>query len=219
VNHTTKLTVSVFGAVVALAALEHGVGAVLQGNVAPEGIVFESWAGSELFRILAGEPAMTLIPNLLISGILTILLALLFFAWATIFARRKRSGLVLIGLSLLLLLVGGGFGPPLVGLIVASAATRIHAPLTWWRRHLSAGGLRILGTLWPWFLGCGLCAWLFLIPGVILLDAWIDLNEGLLFVPVITFAALALLLLSFVAAFARDLASGAEIEQMPSFSN
>ena len=52
---------------------------MLQGNVAPEGIMILSWPDSEVFAILAGEPAMTIVPNLLITGILAILFSLLFW--------------------------------------------------------------------------------------------------------------------------------------------
>ena len=68
-KNATRVTVSTFGVLAGIAGIEHGIGELLQGNVAPNGLVIESWAGSELFRILAGEPAMTLIPNLLASGI------------------------------------------------------------------------------------------------------------------------------------------------------
>jgi hypothetical protein len=53
--NATRLTVSTFGAIAALAGIEHGIGEVLQGNKAPEGIMILSWPDSELFEILAGS--------------------------------------------------------------------------------------------------------------------------------------------------------------------
>jgi hypothetical protein len=134
-KNATKVTISTFGLFVGVAGLEHGIGETLQGNIPPSGIVIESWPGSAFFRIVAGEPAMTIIPNLLVSGLLTILVSLIFIAWAIMFVQRKHGGLVMILLSILLLLIGGGFGPPILGLILGVAATRIGAPLTWWRVH------------------------------------------------------------------------------------
>jgi hypothetical protein len=66
---------------------------------------------------MTGLPAMTLIPNFLITGIFAILVSLVVIAWATIFVRRKNGSVTLILLSILMLLVGGGFIPPLFGII------------------------------------------------------------------------------------------------------
>ena len=92
----TKVTVSTFGALAGLAGIEHGIGETLQGNIAPDGMMILSWPGSALFRILAGEPAMTIVPNLFVTGMLAILFSLVFLVWATMFVQRKNGGLVLI---------------------------------------------------------------------------------------------------------------------------
>ena len=117
------MTVSTFGALAGLAGVEHSIGELLQGNTAPERVIILSWPESEWFSILAGEPAMTLVPSLLMTGILAILVSLVFLAWAAMFAQRKHGGLVLIQLSALMLIVGGGFGPPILKVIVGIAAT------------------------------------------------------------------------------------------------
>jgi len=164
-RNVTNVTVSTFGALAGLAGIEHGIGETLQGNIAPDGIVILSWPESAFFRILAGEPAMTIVPNLLVTGVLAILFSLIFLVWATMFVQRKNGGLVLILLSIVMLLVGGGFGPPLLGIIVGAAGTRINAPLTWWRPHLSVGLRRFLEKLWPSSFAACLIAWLLLMPG------------------------------------------------------
>jgi hypothetical protein len=41
---------------------------VLQGNSVPAGIMILSWPGSTFFAILGGEPALTVVPNLLGTG-------------------------------------------------------------------------------------------------------------------------------------------------------
>jgi hypothetical protein len=78
-THTTSATrivVSTFGALVAFAGFEHGVGEILQGPVAPAGLAIESWPNVKAFEILGGEPAMTVIPNLLVTGVLAVIVAL-----------------------------------------------------------------------------------------------------------------------------------------------
>ena len=68
--------VATLGTLAGLAGVEHGIGEILQGNVAPEGLAIIAWPGSELFRVLGGEPAMTIVPSLLVTGILAILVSL-----------------------------------------------------------------------------------------------------------------------------------------------
>ena len=203
-RNATQVTVAVFGTLAALAGIEHGIGEVLQGNVAPAGLMILSWPESEFFRIEAGEPAMTIVPNLLITGILAIVASLAFLVWATLFAHRKRGGLVLLLLSIAMLLVGGGFGPPLLGIILSLAASRINAPLEWWRRHLPAGARPFLAALWPWSLGAGLTAWLSLFPGLPIASYYWGVGDERLVVAIIALA-FGFLFVTILTGLARDL--------------
>jgi len=73
--NATRTVVSTFGLLAGLAGIEHGVGEILQGSVRPAGPVIESWPGSKAFEILGGEPALTVIPNLLVTGIVAVIVA------------------------------------------------------------------------------------------------------------------------------------------------
>lgn len=218
-RNATKVTVSAFGALAGLAGLEHGIGEVLQGNSAPAGIMILSWPGSEFFRILNGEPAMTLIPNFLVTGILAILLSLIFLVWATTLVQRKNGGLVLILLSIFMLLAGGGFGPPMLGIILGVAANRIGKPLTWWRARFSVGSRRALGELWPWFLAGGLVSWLLLCPGSSLLGYFFGVSNPELVIATFFFCALGFLLLAILAAFAHDSQRQTGLHHAPSVTS
>jgi len=202
-NRATRAAVAVFGVLAGAAGLEHGIGEVLQGSQAPAAITIESWPNTPAFDILGGEPAMTLIPNLLVSGVLSILVSLLFIAWAVLFAHRRYGGLILILISLVLLLVGGGFGPPLFGIILGIVATRINAPLTWWREAAPAGLRRVLARLWPWSFGAGILAWLGMFPGTVLLAYFFGVNDEN-FVYALILCMFGLLFLTVAAGFARD---------------
>jgi hypothetical protein len=173
----TRVTISTFGALIGLAGFEHGLGEILQGNVAPQGMLIASWPGSAFFRSLAGEPALTILPNLLLTGLLAILVSLLFLGWAVLFIQRKHGGWVLMGLSILMLLVGGGIFPPILGILMGAVATRINAPLNWWRAPLSVGTARFLGKLWFWSFGACLIAWLCMFPGIAILDYFFGVNS------------------------------------------
>jgi hypothetical protein len=166
-----------------------------------------SWPESEVFDLLVGEPAMTIVPNLLVTGILAILASLVFLVWATMFVHIEHGGLVMILLSIVMLLVGGGLGPPILGVIFGVAVTRINAPLRWWRAHLSMGLRRLLAKLWPWSLVAGVIAWLLVMPGAVLLDYFFSVSDLDIVVPILVFTLLStfgLLLLTIFAGFAYD---------------
>ncbi len=202
-RNATKVTVSTFGAIMGLAGIEHGIGEILQGNIAPIGIMFPSWPGSAFFRIVGGEPAMTIIPNLLVTGILAILFSLAFLVWATLFVQRKNGGLILILLSFAMLLAGGGIFPPVIGIIIGVLGTRINVPFTWWRACLSVGLRQFLGKMWLWsFVAC-LIAWLLLFPGINILGYFFGVNDPNLTLLLI-FLALGSLFFTIFSGFASD---------------
>jgi hypothetical protein len=161
----TRTSVTVLGLLAALNGVDHGIGAISQGPGAPPALVYESWGHVEAFEPLSGEPALTLIPDLLVSGLVTSVVAIALGVWVTLWPDRRRSGPVVLGLAVLLLLVGGGFGPPLLGLVVGLLAIRIDAT-----RSRPVGSVARLGArLWPWPLVAAAGCFLGLVPGTALL--------------------------------------------------
>jgi hypothetical protein len=145
-NSATRAGVSAVGVLCGLAGMEHGVGEILQGNVATSGMVINAWQpASPLF---GEEPAVTIIPNLFVTGVLAVIVSLLVVIWSVAFVQRKNGGAVLLLLSIIQFLVGGGIAPLFPAITVGVAATRINAPLTWWRVHLPVNARRILAKLW-----------------------------------------------------------------------
>ncbi len=118
----TRVAASAIGIFGGLGGASHGPGEMFQGNIAPNGLVIEAWP--EL-TVLAGEPAMTIIPSFLVTGVLTVIFGLLVAVWAAKFVQRKNGGLVLIFLSIIMLLVGGGLFPPVFGVVAGIIGTRI----------------------------------------------------------------------------------------------
>jgi hypothetical protein len=195
----TRIVGSAFGALAALAGVEHGVGEILQGPVRPSSVVIESWPDTARFEILSGEPAMTLVPNMAVTGVLAIITALAVGIWAVWFFQRPHGGLILIGLSVVLLLVGGGFGPPMVTAIIGMAATRIG------KERKKEPGLigSALARAWPWLLGAGLVGYLGLVPGMVLVSRMTSFDNPYL-VSGLMFVAFVGLILSLVAARLHD---------------
>ena len=194
-----RVVIAIFGILAGLAAIEHGIGEINQGWTRPAGLLILSWPDNEAFVILAGEPALTVLPSLLVSGVLTMIIALALAIWSVAFVHRRGGGLVLILLSVALLLVGGGFGPSLIGLILGIAALRMHSV----PRRTSRRFLWPLARLWPWLVGVGVVAYLGLFPGAVLLYHFTGVaNDALVYsLMLISFAAL---ILSLVAARAAD---------------
>jgi hypothetical protein len=116
----TRAAASIVGVFAGLGGASHGPGEMLQGNVAPSGIMIEAWP-----ELTMTQPAMTIIPNFLITGILAIILGLIVAVWAAAFVQRKNGGLILILLSIIMLFVGGGMIPPMFGVAAGIIGTRI----------------------------------------------------------------------------------------------
>jgi hypothetical protein len=149
--------------------LTHGVGEILQGNITPSEMWIASWTQGPIATHMGGDPAMTIVPNLLITGILASFVSLATIAWAAAFVHREHGGAVLILLSIAMLLVGGGVGPPTTGILAGLAGTAINAPLTWWRARFSGNAGRLLAQLWPWVFGVSFLNGVFLFVGSIVL--------------------------------------------------
>lgn len=198
----TRISAMVLGLTAGVAGIEHGIFEVLQGNAQPEGLMISS-IGPPCVPELSWnqcEPAMTVIPSLLITGILAISLGLIVAVWSAFFLRTKPDGLVLILLCIPLLLFGGGIFPPLIGVIAGALGTRIHKPLNPEGSRLSGGLLRFLAVLWPWALFLYV-AWV-LGQWVIghFFNDWLLANGYLIIIMV-----LGSLLLTVITTYARDL--------------
>jgi len=199
-NQATRRFAAAFGAIMALAGIEHGIGEILQGNIVPDGVMILSWPESEFFRNLGGEPAMTIIPNLLITGILAVLVSLALLTWSILFVHKKNGGRVIVFLSIVLLLVGGGIFPPVFGMLIGIVATRIHSPLTWWRARLHGTSRLRLASVWPWSYTAGILAWLSVCPIGYFLG-----EKNPMFILAILFFALGALALTVLSSFAYDI--------------
>ncbi len=203
-NSAARIVASALGVFAGLFGMEHGYFETLQGNVAPGGIYLLAigppcqantvWHGC--------EPAMTIIPNFFVTGILAMIVSLIMMLWAAAFVQRKYGGLVLILLSIPLLLVGGGFVPIPLVIIAGVVGTRINAPLTWWRAHLSAHARSFLARLWPWSL-IATFAW---IPVQFIFGTFFGVeNSNLPLMLGYPLLLLGLILLTILTAFAHDI--------------
>jgi len=146
----TRTVATWLGVVAGIAGLEHGYFEFVQGNIPTPGLAFPSWGPpcvpEEIWH--ACEPAMSILPNFLITGILAMLLSLILIVWAGWFVQRRHGGWVQMALSVLLLLFGGGFFPPIIAFVGGLAGTHINRPLSGQPSRLT----RFAAKLWSWSL-------------------------------------------------------------------
>jgi hypothetical protein len=146
----TRIVALAFGMFAGFGGPEHGYFEILQGHIRPDSLIIAAIGPpcnpEKVWNLC--EPAMTVIPSFLVTGILATVLGLITMVWAVAFVHKRHGGIVLILLSIALLLAGGGLFPPVIGAIAGVVGTRINAPLT--RRPGSVS--RFLAKLWPWSL-------------------------------------------------------------------
>jgi hypothetical protein len=196
-RNATKKTAAWLGASAGIAGMEHGYFEILQGKSLTHGLVINSigppCVPKEMWN--ACEPALTVVPDFLITGILAVVIGLFVLVWSVFFIQRKSGGFVLVLLSVALLLFGGGFFPPLIGLVGGFAGTKINKPFN----GQPGSSTTFFTKLWPWPLVIFL-VWIF--------GQWIVgyfVNEFLQSIMVYgVILILVTLVLSVITAYARD---------------
>lgn len=133
--HGIRAVVAAFGILCGLTGMIAGFFEIRQGNIIPSGFeistIGQNYSMSEDFTYFA----ITIIPNLLITGILAVIVSSIVIIWSVGFVHKKNGVLILLGLSITQMLVGGGWVIDLA-LMTCVLATRIDKPLNWWRSYL-----------------------------------------------------------------------------------
>ncbi|HVN54921.1 MAG TPA: hypothetical protein VMT46_11375 [Anaerolineaceae bacterium] len=148
-NRTTKTIVSIIGALLGFAGIDHGFFEAIQGNTPTPGLLIMAIGEGNPFGFPAGEGAFSIVPNFLVTGILAMLVGATIIVWSVGFVHKKHGATVFLLLFILLLLVGGGIGQIVFFLPAWGIATRIHKPLAWWRRALPEPVRGTLSAIWP----------------------------------------------------------------------
>lgn len=95
----------------------HGVGEILQtGNQATSNLIYALDVADPAKVWHGGLPAFTLIPDFLISGIITLLISIAIIVFANLLIESKHFIFFPL-VFILLFLFGGGFVPPFIGII------------------------------------------------------------------------------------------------------
>ncbi len=165
-NRATRVATSTIGIYAGLLGALHGCFELMQGNIAPGGIGIHAIGTPCQADAVwhACLPAMTVVPNLVITGALAIIVSLIALVWAAKFIHAKNGGLILVLLSILMLLVGAGFIPPYAGILAGIVGGRINKPLPIQRIFRFGRIWNFLAKLWPWtliaFVGWSIGGWI-----------------------------------------------------------
>ncbi|MBN2501739.1 MAG: hypothetical protein JXB38_13240 [Anaerolineales bacterium] len=131
-----------------LSGVNHGIFEILQGSAPTSGLVFNAIGEAQRFWPGGTEPAFSLIPNYLVTGIVSIIVGLAIVVWSLWFLPTKHGRTVFLGLFILSFLVGGGMGQAFFFIPTWAFATRMGKPLTWWRKVLPRRTWPFLSKLW-----------------------------------------------------------------------
>lgn len=146
--NATRVIATTIGVIFGFSGINHGFFEFLQGNKNTEGLVIQAIGEAQRFWALGTEEAFTIIPNFMISGLLSMLVGLAIIIWSLWFLPTKYGRTVFLLLFILLFLVGGGIGQIAFFIPAWAFATRIDKPLTWWKKVLPKSSWPILSKLW-----------------------------------------------------------------------
>lgn len=156
--NATRIVVAAFAMLCGLTGITAGFFEILQGNVAPDGLIistigpeYNMWKTYGLSELMETYSALTIVPNFFVTGMLAIIASCVVIIWGVGFIHRKHGVIIFLLLSVIQLLVGGSFVMDLA-LITTITATRTNNPLTWWKIHLSSRVKDLLAKLWFWSL-------------------------------------------------------------------
>lgn len=203
-NFSTRIYVLILGIIAGLAGMAHGIFEILQGNKSTE-------------DILARIGAYTIIPNYLLTGLVSVVISFLILVWIIGFIHKNNGTTIFMLLLIILFFVGGGIAPIIGLLITWAVATRINKPLAWWKNVLPESLRKRFAKLWLVFLITGILflligigIWLiFTPPGenyqITIVDyiCWIFLGLGFLFQ-----------ILTIISGFARDIGRQHSLSQV-----
>ena len=111
-----RIAAMIFGVAAVFIGVFHGYSETQQGSVAPSSIFINAVGGTDCEPNNC-FPAMTIIPNFLAAGIATIIVGIIMLGWVVLRLNDRTGGIGLILLSIIILLTGGGFLAPILGVI------------------------------------------------------------------------------------------------------
>jgi hypothetical protein len=129
--NATRRIVCTLGVLFAIGGIDHGLFETLQGNTPTAGLFIHSIGPRQQMWPYGTEDAFTLIPNFLLSGIVSIALSLLIAVWSIRFVHGKHGSAIFLLLFILLFLSGGGVAQVVFFTVAWAVSLRIGKPPAW----------------------------------------------------------------------------------------
>jgi hypothetical protein len=136
------------GIMCGFSGLEHGFFEMLQGNAVPAGRSINAIGEAFRFWRYGVEPAYTLIPNFLITGIVAIVFSAAVMIVSVFFVRKKYGWIVFTLFSILQYLSGGGAAQFGLAIVIGIMASRIDKPLRLWRKIFPLRARQAFSKIW-----------------------------------------------------------------------
>jgi len=207
-NSATRTVATALGILAGLIGLLHGLFEMPQGIVSPPEIYINA-IGSPCQGNLVWHqcfPAVTILPSFLVSGVISIIVSLIIIVWAIVFWRWLYGGQVLILLSIIQLLVGGGFISPVLGIIAGLVGLTLREPFGWLQDHLSDDWKGRLASVWPYSLiATGLWLVCYSMLGLLFNDFMLKSGLFSLFFAIGLMVLIVLIVLAVLSGFAKDM--------------
>lgn len=207
-NRATKVTASTLGVLVGLAGIDHGIFEILQGNIATSEIMIAAIGPAQRFWLYGEETALTIVPNFFFTGILAVIFGVLVTLWSWLFIDRKYGAGILMLLSIILFLVGGGFAPIFMAILASLTASQIDKPLKFWRAALPGAISRFLGKMWRVILILFVVCFVVSVEIAIFgwpLTSFLGADRTLEILNLLSYLMLGLMLMSMLSAYAHDI--------------
>jgi hypothetical protein len=204
----TRLIVTTVGVLFGLfSGVNHGFFEFLHGNKPTSGLIIQAIGEAQRFWPRGTGEALTIIPNYMVTGIISMILGITIVIWSIWFLPRPHGPAVFLSLFILLFLCGGGIGQVVFFIPAWAFATRMHKPLVWWRKVIPHSSWLKLSKLWIIMLSLATIALLIglemaiygYFPG--LADPARIQNTSMLFI----LSAAVLFVLSFITGFSHEL--------------
>lgn len=137
IRNPLLFTVAIFSSLFGLSGIEHGFFEILQGDTETNGFIISAIGPSQRFWLHGTEPAFTLIPNYLISGIAAVIVSSCVIIWSLRFLRNKHSWIPLLLLSIAQFLTGGGFAQIFLSVVLGFSAAGLYRPRRLWKKYIA----------------------------------------------------------------------------------
>jgi hypothetical protein len=145
----------VFGIIFGVSGISHGIFEALQGSVPTGGVFISSVGEAQKMWPHGDEPALTVIPNFLAAGIVSVIVGSALIAWSVAGVHKPKGPAVFLVLFLVLLLVGGGVAQVIFIPVFWLVSTRIRGSLSWWEKAIPPAARRFLSRIWAVALALG----------------------------------------------------------------